>query len=197
MRRRTLDKLMSLAGLLIAVLLIVAGGLLVWANGFVNDNVETQLSQQNITMPEGEAIASLDEEDRDALEPFAGEPLTNGAQAQAYADHYIKAHLNEIAGGRTYSEVSGEFQQMDPEDPNYQQVAGQRQALFMGETLRGLLLNAYAFWKMGQIAMWAAIASFAGAALLLVLSLLGFRHARHAAPDAEIGADRAVDAARA
>jgi hypothetical protein len=196
MRRRTFDKLMSLAGLLVAVLLLVAGGLLVWANGFVNDNVETQLSQQNITMPEGEAITSLDEEDREALEPYAGEPLTNGAQAQAYADHYIKAHLNGIAGGRTYSEVSGEFQQMDPEDPNYQQVAGQRQALFMGETLRGLLLNAYAFWKMGQIALWAAIASFAGAAVLLVLSLLGFRHARHTAPDAEVGDHTPVEAVR-
>ncbi len=181
---------MSLGGLLVAALLVVAGSLLLWANSFVNDNVREQLSQQNITMPEGEAISSLaDEADREALEPFAGQPLENGAQAQAYADNYIKAHLDEIADGRTYSEVSGEFQQMDPEDPGYQQAAGQRQALFMGETLRGLLLNAYAFWKMGQIAMFAAIASFVGAGLLLVLAGLGFRHARKDAAQEELFAD--------
>jgi hypothetical protein len=189
MRRSAFDKLMSTAGLILAVLLVVAGGLLFWASRFVDDNVATQLSQQNITMPEGEAISSLPDEDRQALEPFAGEPLTNGAQAQAYADHYIKAHLQGISGGRTYSEVSGEFQQMDPSDPDYEQVAGQRQALFMGETLRGLLLNAYAFWKMGQIALWASIAAFAGAAIFLVLALLGFRHARVVPPDARVGDD--------
>ena len=188
MRRSAFDKLMSTAGLILAVLLVVAGGLLLWANRFIDDNVETQLSQQNITMPEGEAITSLpDRADQDALEPFAGQPLTDGDQAEAYADHYIKAHLNEIAGGRTYSEISGEFQQMDPGDPDYEQVAGQRQALFMGETLRGLLLNAYAFWKMGQIALWASIASFAGAVVFLVLALLGFRHARRTPPEAELG----------
>jgi hypothetical protein len=56
----------------------------------------------------------------------------------------------------------------------------------MGETLRGLLLNAYAFWKMGQIALWAAIASFAGAGLLALLSALGLRHGRHVAPGAAV-----------
>lgn len=181
---------MSLGGLLIAVLLVVAGSLLLWANSFVNDNVREQLTQQNITMPEGEAISSLaDEADQEALEPFAGQPLENGAQAQVYADNYIKAHLDAIADGRTYSEVSGEFQQMSPDDPGYEQAAGQRQALFMGETLRGLLLNAYAFWKMGQIALYAAIAAFVGAGLLLVLAGLGFRHAQRDDPEAEVFAD--------
>jgi hypothetical protein len=65
-------------------------------------------------------------------------------------------------------------------------VAQTRQTLFMGETLRGLLLNAYAFWKIGQIALWAATASFAGAALMLVLSALGFRHGQHVPPAAAV-----------
>jgi hypothetical protein len=50
--------------------------------------------------------------------------------------------------------------------------------LFKGETLRGLLLNAYAFWKVGQIALWAGIAAFAGAAVMLVLTVLGYWHLR-------------------
>ncbi|MFL6165557.1 MAG: hypothetical protein ACJ710_04675, partial [Ornithinibacter sp.] len=52
-----------------------------------------------------------------------------------------------------------------------------RQTLFMGTTLRGMLLNAYAFATLGTIAMWAAIASFIGAAVMLTLGVLGLRHA--------------------
>jgi hypothetical protein len=95
-------------------------------------------------------------------------------------------HLRGIGQGKTYSEVSSDFLKMQPTDPNYQKVAQTRQTLFMGETLRGMLLNAYAFWKLGQLASIAAIASFAGAALMLVLSLLGFAHLRRVAPDVEV-----------
>jgi hypothetical protein len=103
-----------------------------------------------------------------------------------FADHYIKVHLNGIADGKTYSEVSGAFIKMDPKDPNYAAVSGQRQSLFMGETLRGMLLNAYAFWKMGQIAAIAAIASFITAGLLLLLSALGFWHSRRVSPETDV-----------
>ena len=58
--------------------------------------------------------------------------------------------------------------------------------MFKGTTLRGMLLNAYAFGKMAQIALWAAIASFIGAALLLILSGLGFYHSRRVTPAAEV-----------
>ena len=58
--------------------------------------------------------------------------------------------------------------------------------MFKGETLRGLLLNGYAFWKMGQIAAIAAVASFIGAAVLLVLAGFGFWHLRRTDPTAEL-----------
>ena len=58
--------------------------------------------------------------------------------------------------------------------------------MFKGTMLRGSLLNAYAFWKMGQIALWAAIVAFAGAAILLLMSALGFAHLRRVSPDAEV-----------
>jgi hypothetical protein len=58
--------------------------------------------------------------------------------------------------------------------------------MFKGETLRGLLLNAYAFGTMGTIAIFASIAAFAGAALMLLLSLFGFLHLRKTPTDAEL-----------
>lgn len=179
-----IDRLASWVGLALAAVLLVGGGLLTWANAFVADQVQEQLTMQDITMPEGEALSSLSDADREALEPFAGSALDTGPEAKAYSEHYILAHMNASSDGRTYSEVSGEFLQLSDEDKASAegQALGQlRQSLFMGNTLRGLLLYGYAFATIGTIAGWAAIAAFAGAALLLVLAGLGLRHGRHEA----------------
>lgn len=181
MRRSALDKLLSWTGLALAALLVVAGGLASWAHFFIADQVDQQLSAQGITMPEGDALASLPDADRKALEPFAGSELNTGPEARAFADHYILAHMNASSGNRTYEDVSGEFVQMTDEQKasaEGQELGALRQTLFMGNTLRGLLLNAYAFATMGTIAGLAAIASFAGAAVLAVLAFLGLRHSK-------------------
>jgi hypothetical protein len=193
--RSAFDKLISWTGLALAAVLLIAGGLLTWANTFINDQVVDQLSQQNITMPEGDALASLPEEDAKALEPYAGSPLDTGAEAKAYADHYILVHMNESSDGRTYSEVSGEYVAMSDEQKaseEGQALAGLRQTLFMGSTLRGLLLYGYAFATIGTIAGIAAIVSFAGAAVLLVLFGLGLWHAKRARQESVTEAPRAV-----
>ncbi|HET7529782.1 MAG TPA: hypothetical protein VFJ98_02365 [Mycobacteriales bacterium] len=187
MRRRTFDALLSTGGLVVAIVLAVAGGLLVWGHSFATDNVRNQLSQQKVFFPDKAAIAAQhNAEITKYVTPYAGQQLLTGTQAKVFADHYIKVHLSEVANGQTYSEVSGKFLTMKPSDPNYEQVAQQRQTLFMGETLRGMLLNAYAFGKVAQIAGIAAIASFAGAGLMLLLSGLGFWHLRRVSPDAEV-----------
>ena len=182
--RATLDRLISIGGLLLAVVLLVAGGLLVWANMFIGDQVHDQLAAQKITMPTDKTgLAQLPADDKSALEPYSGQQMTTGKQAQAYADHFIAVHLDEAAGGKTYSEVSGQYlvQCSDPaavKSADCLQLAGQKETLFQGETLRGLLLYAYAFATIGTIAGYAAIAAFVGAAPFLVLALLGFLHAR-------------------
>ena len=187
MRRKTLDALLSTGGLVVAAILIVAGSLGLWAHSFVQDNVKTQLSQQKVFFPDKAGIAAQkNAEITKYVTPYAGQQVVNGKQAQVFADHYIKIHLSEAAGGKTYSEVSSAFLKMDPKDPNYASVAQTRQTLFMGETLRGLLLNAYAFWKMGEIALIAGIASFIGAGLMLLLSALGFWHLRRVSPEAVV-----------
>ena len=187
MRRKTFDAMVSTGGLVLAAILLVVGGLAVWANNFTDSNVHKQLSQQKIFFPDKAGIAAQkNAEITKYVTPYAGQQVTNGRQAQVFADHYIKVHLNETAGGQTYSQVSGKFITMKPTDPNYEAVSAQRQTLFMGETLRGMLLNAYGFWKMGQIAAWVAISSFIAAGFLLLLSALGFLHLRRTSPEAEV-----------
>ncbi|MFM6847905.1 MAG: hypothetical protein ACKOVB_02245 [Terrabacter sp.] len=184
MRRRTLDALLTTGGLIVAIVLLVAGGLLSWANNFVDDNVRTQLAAQNIYFPDKGSEQLEDPAVKPYLEKYAGQQLLTGEQAKAYADHYIKVHLDASTGGKTYSELST-ISRANPDD---EKAAGLVQLAFRGETLRGLLLNAYAFGTMGKIAMYAAWASFAGAAAMIVLSLLGFLHLRRVPVEEEVGA---------
>jgi hypothetical protein len=190
MRRRTFDALLATGGLVVAIVLAIAGGLLGWAHNFVNDQVRTQLVAQKINFPPvGSPALKSDPEITKYVTPYAGKSVTNGEQAQVFANHYIGVHLRETAGGQTYSEVSGKFiaaSKANPNDPQLTTLAQQRQTLFMGETLRGLLLNAYAFGKMGSIAGIAAVVSFITAGVMLLLSALGFWHLRRVSPEAEV-----------
>jgi hypothetical protein len=184
MRRRTFDLIASSTGVLLAILLIVAGSLLFWAYSFVNNQVTTQLSEQKITFPttSSPAFKALPADDQAAMSPYAGQQMTTGAQAQTYADHFIAVHLNEIGGGKTYSQVSAEAL-AHPANPV---LKAQADALFQGTTLRGLLLNAYAFWQVGQIAMIAAIIAWVAGGIMLVLAGLGIWHLRRTSPEADL-----------
>ena len=198
MKRRTFDRIVSFVGLGLSVFLFVAAALLNWGASFTDESVATQLSQQKITMPDKDSAGfkALPEEAQTALAPFSNMPLTTGEQAQAYADFYIGSHLKGIAAGKVYSEVSGMAlaasakSKAEPANIALATEAGilmgQRTTLFMGETLRGLLLYSFAFWQIGQIAMYAAWAAVAGGLLMLVLSLLGFAHLRRVEADATI-----------
>ena len=184
MRRRTFDALMVFAGLALAAVLLVAGGLLTWGHVFTSNEVHSQLAAQKIVFPaaSSSSIKELPKADAAAMRVYAGQMMTTGAQAQTYADHFIKVHLGEIAKGQTYSQLSAKAMA----DPKNTALAGEVETVFKGTTLRGMLLNAYGFWQMGQIALIGAIASFIGAALLLVLSLFGVWHLRRAPVTAEV-----------
>lgn len=179
MRRITFDTIASAVGLLLAVLLLVAGGLLYWAYDFTNTQVQQQLTAQQITFPAADsaAIKALPPDDASAMKAYAGQLMTTGAQAKTYADHFIAVHLKEIGGGKTYAQVSAE----SLAHPGNAALRVQADTLFKGNTLRGLLLNAYAFWQVGQIALIAAIIAWVAGAITLVLVALGFWH-RHRTP---------------
>lgn len=191
--RATLDKLISGAGLLLVAVLLAGGGLLTWAHSFIGDQVNTQFSEQHITMPtNATGLSALPKSDQAALAKYAGQPLTTGPQAKAYADHYIAVHMAEASGGKTYSEVSGQYiaQCSAPKaaaTTACTDLGGLRQTMFMGSTLRGLLLYGYAFATIGTIAGIAAIVAFVGAAFLLLLAGLGFWHSRRTGHDVATG----------
>jgi hypothetical protein len=182
MRRKTFDALLTVGGLAIAIVLLVAGGLLSWANSYVKDQVHTQLAQQQIFFPPKGNAALASKEIGPYVNKYAGQQLLTGAQANAYANHFIAVHLKEIGGGKTYSQLSAEA----IANPNDTKLAATVATVFKGTTLRGLLLNAFAFATMGTIAGIAAIVSFIGAGILLLLSALGFWHLRRTPATAEV-----------
>jgi hypothetical protein len=181
MRRKTFDALATTVGLVLAVILLAAGGLMLWGHSFVDSQVHSQLAAQKIVFPPDNSPA-IKAPEFAAMHQFAGQLMTNGAQAEVYADHFIANHLREIGGGQTYAQLSAKALA----DPKNTALADQVQTMFRGETLRGLLLNAYAFWKMGELALWGAIVSFIGAGLLLILSVFGFIHLRRVSPAEEM-----------
>ncbi len=184
MRRRTFDALVSAAGLVLAAVLLIGGGLLLWGHSFVTNEVHSQLAAQKIVFPAtgSPELKALPAGDAAAMSQYAGQLMTTGAQAQAYADHFIAVHLVKIGGGKTYSQLSA----ASLAAPKNAALAAQVQTVFRGETLRGMLLNAYGFWKMGQIMFIGAIVAFAAAGLMLILSILGFVHMGRAAPESEV-----------
>lgn len=189
LKRRTIDSVLIAFGAVLTVALLVAGALLTWGSNFSKDYVNDELSSQNITFPDA---AALEEEGRADLVKFAGHDVNTGDEAEGYAS-YINGHLQGIADGATYADLgtpereakaavdaAKEANASESEIAGLQAKAdaltGQRNTLFKGETLRGLLLTAFAWATVGRIAGYAAIAAFAAGAVMLVLVVLGLRH---------------------
>ena len=189
LKRRTIDSVLIAGGAVLAVALLVAGALLTWGANFADDYVGDELSSQNITFPPTEALV---EEGRDDLAEYGGAFVDTGKEAEAYAS-FIDGHLQGIADGATYADLGTperaanaavEAAKADGTDAatlaeleaEAAAISGQRNTLFKGETLRGLLLTAYAWATVGTIAGYAAMAAFAAGAVMVVLVLLGLRH---------------------
>jgi hypothetical protein len=189
--RRGIDKVLVAIGGVGAVFLLVAGGLLMWGSNFASDYVGKELRSQNISFPAADALTT---EGRTDLVRFAGQQVTTGAQAQAYAG-YINGHLQAVADGQTYADLgtpqraaaaavtaakdAGQPQAtIDELQAKATAISTQRDTLFKGETLRGLLLSAYAWSTVGRIAGIAAWVAFAAGAVMIVLVVLGIVHER-------------------
>jgi hypothetical protein len=116
-----------------------------------------------------------------SVSQYAGQQMLTGQQAEAYADHFIAVHIQNMGAGKTYSQLSAE----SIAQPGNTQLATTVSTVFKGETLRSMLLNAYGWWKVSQIVYIVSLALFGLGALsgLAAAYLLAFaRRPRRAAP---------------
>jgi len=203
MKRRTLDIIFSVGGVLLAALLLVMGLVLQNQANFAHNYVADQLTAQRITFT---PVAGLTPEEKkvDCLVKDAGNALVSGKQAECYANEYIALHVKEINAGKTYSETSTESRaakaaadgavKANPDAPatlilvnKSKALDGQTQSLFRGETLRGLLLTSYGFSIFGERAEQAAWVCFGAALILALASIAGFVHAFTTSKDEVVG----------
>src|SRR5271170_3508178 len=178
--RRNSRFTLTLAGFAAAVLLAVAGGLLLWGSAYVHNTVHNQLAAQQIYFPPQAAFAhakagtEITPNMIPSVSQYAGQQLVTGQQAEAYADHFIAQHVYDMSGGKTYSQLSAE----SIAQPNNTQLAGLVNTVFKGETLRSMLLNAYGWWKVSQITFIASLIAFGLAGLAFLASLVGLTMGR-------------------
>ena len=178
MDRSGWDRIVSGAGAVVAVVLIVLGTMAIWGGNFGRQNVQDRLVPQHIQFPPADAMTP---EERASIGEFAGAKVDTGVEAEAFS-RYIAGHLEAVNDGATYSETSGaaRAEGLDP------QVAADLQAkadiLFKGESLRAMLLNAYGWWTLATIALWAGFAMVIAGLILGIFAIFGFRHAGKVAP---------------
>lgn len=189
--RRRLDGVLIGFGVLATAVFAVAGGLLSWGSDFAGDYVRDELTSQNIVFPPAQA---LNEDGRSDLAKYGGATVDTGKEAEAYAS-YINGHLQETADGATYADLgaperaaktavsdakaAGKDEATVAElQAKADSISNQRNTLFKGETLRGLLLTAFAWSTVGRIAGYAAWAAYLAAALMAALVVAGVVHRR-------------------
>ena len=164
----------TVAGILLAgaaLALFVAGPVMVYEGVHGQNQIRTELTNQKITFG---AKASLPA----SLQSYAGQRVTTGPQAKAYAD-LVETHIKQATGGRTYSEVSAAFMAGGGKDATLGQL---RQTAFMGESLRGSLMSAYQAWELSWLVIGIG-ALFFGLSFVLAASAWAIRPQRIRVPE--------------
>jgi hypothetical protein len=178
-------RIISLQAMLV-VILASASGFLFYEGNFVSGMVHDELVAQQIFFPGTDQIkagGALDPAKFSAeIRNYAGQQVDNGDKARVYGNDFIGVHLQGIAGGKTYSQVSSANSAMNAQiaatpktDPTYASLqaqaatlAAQKTSLFQGEMLRGTLLNSWGWWMVGNYTAYAAIAL-----MIAALGILG------------------------
>src|ERR1700751_202839 len=112
--RRTSRTMLATAGAALTAALLGVGGLLLWGSAYVHNTVQGQLAAQQITFPPASAFAharagtEITPSMIPSVSQYAGQQLLTGQQAEAYADHFIAVHIQDMGNGKTYSQLSAE-----------------------------------------------------------------------------------------
>ena len=193
MKRITFDKIVTFVGFGLGVFLLIAAGLLNWGATFASGTVASQLEAQAIMIPADNGDPKADAATLAFFKDNGNKVMSTGKQAQMYADHYIGFHLSAMP---TYAEATALARSaagvaaMDPTNADAQAALTKANAavetVFKGESLRGMLLNAYAFGTLGMIAGIAAKVTLVGALVMFLFVFAGVRHIRRTPEDATI-----------
>ncbi len=178
-------RIVTLQSILVLVL-AGASGFLFYEGNFVTGMIHDQLVSQSIYFPGTDQIktgGALDPtEFPSEIRQYAGQQVDNGDKARVYANDFIGKHLQGVAKGQTYSQVSSAAIALNAQiaatpktDPNYATMQAQlatlnaqKATLFQGETLRSMLLNAYGWDTIGTYTIYASLGL-----LLATLAVLG------------------------
>ena len=169
---------MSAAGAVIAVALIVLGAMAVYGGNFGQRERAGPAGAAEHRVPAGRGDVAGGEGGRRRLRRRAGRHRRGGGGVL----RYIGGHLVGINEGATYSETSAAAREEGLDPDVAAELQGKADTLFKGETLRAILLNAYGWWTVATIALWAGFAMVAAGLLLGILSILGFRHGAKVSP---------------
>ena len=182
-------RIISLQAALVVVL-AAASGFAFFEGAFVTGMIHDELVSQQIFFPGTDQVkagGALDpKEFPSELTQYAGTQVDTGDKARVYANDFIAKHLQGVAAGKTYAQVSTQLQAdnaklaaMQSTDPGYADLqkqinteSAQRTTLFQGDTLRSSLLNAYGWFTFGTYTTWAGIGLMLAA--LVVLGALVF-----------------------
>ena len=175
MDRRAWDRLVSTASIIIAVAMIVLGGLAIYGGNFGRNNVRDRLAPEKVFFA---PLSAMTPEEKASVGDFAGQQVLNGQQAQAFAT-YIAGHLQGVNDGKTYAETSAAAREEGLDPDTAAALSAKADVLFKGETLRSIMLNAYGWWTVATIAFWAGWFMVIAGIVLGILAILGFRHAKH------------------
>lgn len=197
MRLRT-DLVLLAGAVVLAGIGLLVGGQASFADAYVRD----QLAAEKITFT---AADKLSDEEKNwqpgskCLVEYGGQQMVSGAQAECYANYYIRLHMSEATKaigypGETYGSigtVQGTLRAdiaaaKDKKDDvaaaaaqkKLDAVNGVRDTLFKGDMLRSALLTVYGFSVLGSVAGTAAAISYAGAALFVLLATFAFVRGR-------------------
>lgn len=181
MSRRTIDLLISWSGAVVAIVMVALGAAAIYGGSFALDNVRDRLEPQKISFP---PISAMTPEEKTEVGEFAGQKVDTGTEAEAFS-RYIGGHLAFINEGKTYSETSAAARAEGLPEDQAAELQGKADTLFKGETLRAILLNAYGWWTVGQITLWAGFGMVVAGLLLAVFAGLGLFHARRLGREAQ------------
>jgi hypothetical protein len=173
MNRKTWDKLVSSAGIVVAIVLVVLGGLAVYGGNFGRNSVQDRLTPERVAFPPYGAMTA---EEKASVGQFAGQTVDTGPEAQAFAT-FIAGHLTFVNDGKTYSETSAAARADGLDPKTAADLQAKADTLFKGETLRSIMLNAYGWWTVATIALYAGWLMIVAGIVLGVLAIFGFIHA--------------------